>query len=381
MHLHRITMANSPSSSQGPSSSQSSANNARPTIPIEPKQTYIREITEFIARSPAVLFGDKSFDDDHVILSFENMTMSSSDNGSLGAAIGSNSYICSVCLGIPREPCSLLRCGHIGCEKCFMEYLVTGNSQNVFSPRLEIGTKACPQCREIYCVKDIVKFRSWPMLSKNLWTLMRMKCENCLFYGSPMTVVDHERNNCDLRRVQCPGCPAIACVDETIKHALACKHVLVYCVECGYPIRYQLRDLHDCGKFIYSLRRRPDIDMKTGRKGAVCADTIIPSEDWQALWTGDTFDDSMSPTTPANRDSANNITSPLAGIPPGAGNVTLSDLAGHERTRRLGTSSSRPMLFQTPPRVEDVPSSQPRHYDVPSAPRRRRRSSHRNIFE
>ena len=150
MHLHRFTsMANTQSSSQGSivTSSQSSTESTRPTVEAEPKETYIREITKFITHSPAVLFGDKSFDDDHVTLSFDHILLSSSDNGPLGAAIGSTSYICSVCLGIPREPCSLLRCGHVGCEKCLMEDLVTGNSQNVFNNYLEIGTKACPQCR------------------------------------------------------------------------------------------------------------------------------------------------------------------------------------------------------------------------------------------
>jgi hypothetical protein len=365
----RHTMSDQASSSQAQAPSSSNADARQ----LDPKETYIREITEYVKRSPAVLFGDKSFDDDHVLCSFEHITLGASTNETLGTIVGSSSYTCSVCLGIPREPCSLLKCGHIGCEKCFMQYLVTGNSHNIFTPRDEIGSKPCPLCRLVYNAKDVTRFAAWPNFAKNVWGKMCMSCENCEFTDSPMSVVDHERTSCIMRRVQCPGCPAIATVNEMIDHALQCKHVLVYCVRCGYPIRYQLRDLHDCGKFIYALRRRPDIAAKSGRRGAVVTDTIIPSEDWQALWSGDALDaNSISPTTPID-GAVFNANSPT-------GNITLSELSAHERLRRAATTA-RPAAMQTPPRIEEVPSSQPRDFDVPPSARRTRRSVYRSIFE
>jgi hypothetical protein len=180
----------------------------------------------------------------------------------------------------------MTRCGHAGCTKCFREILVTGNGSFNESTST-IGIKPCPVCCSPLTLEHIDECSSSPLVAKQTWLMMRMKCENCEHVSDPISVARHERNICLERRVVCPGCPFTGRFKETIDHAEQCGQLMVFCSQCAYPVRYVERDKRHCNNFLYQLRRHPNSPIKAGQP-CMISNSIISADDWRVL-----FDDAI----------------------------------------------------------------------------------------
>jgi hypothetical protein len=181
----------------------------------------------------------------------------------------------------------------------------------------------------------INEYDSWPLLTKQTWAMMRMKCENCDYIADPISVARHERNICLDRRVVCAGCPFTGRLQETVDHALQCKQVMVHCSQCAFPIRYVEREKHNCNNFLYQLRRHPNTPIKSGRACTI-SHSIVSADDWRILFD-DAADTSWSPTTPIglmeDRWEPAAVSTPPTASTQQPGYPTLSDVARLQRSR------------------------------------------------
>ncbi len=178
-----------------------------------------------------------SFDDENIVLSFDNVF----DSGQISETL----WKCPVCFGLPRVPVSLGRCGHIGCEQCLRRLLISSN-QHMY------GVGTCPICRELFDARRMMEYNTWPMLARTLWKMLRVKCSyaGCSFIGDPISTYMHEKGTCKRRLYACPatGCTYAGFFDDTVSHTKLCRKLYVYCIECGYVIRFTGRQLHDCDR-------------------------------------------------------------------------------------------------------------------------------------
>ena len=167
---------------------------------------------------------------------------------------------CSVCQGIPRQPTSLRECGHIGCESCLMQVLVTHNNS-----QLPIGSAQCPTCRIVYQARSLVPFVAWPLMQQQTWKMIRVKCGKalCDYVKDPVRVVEHEHSECEHRIVRCPCemCRFYGSFREVRTHTETCQYLYIYCTKCAFLINYVRRAEHDCIKsltrHIESKHRKP----------------------------------------------------------------------------------------------------------------------------
>ena len=157
-----------------------------------------------------------------------------------------NEGICSICLGLPLSPVSLRKCGHIFCEQCIRQHLVTYNEHD----RLPIGTAKCPVDRVTFTATSILDFVDWPHVLRKLWNTMVVECDHpCDFTGSPDQYMTHRNSvHCQKRGILCPGqeCRVIGPASVVANHVENCRHVVVYCVACRYPVKYRDLAQHIC---------------------------------------------------------------------------------------------------------------------------------------
>ena len=98
---------------------------ARPAILTPAKTSYESAIGTYIRTHPSLLNATGSFSDECVIIPMDKVFAPSTPDHPV--ELSETGWKCSVCLGVPRDPASLTRCGHTGCTKPFREILVTGN--------------------------------------------------------------------------------------------------------------------------------------------------------------------------------------------------------------------------------------------------------------
>lgn len=153
-------------------------------------------------------------------------------------------WLCPICLGFPRFPASITKCGHIGCESC-LRTLLTLRTKD-----LPIGTALCPVCRVRFVDRELLTFDRWPLLMKQTWRTFHIRCgdDGCDFVSNPYEMIDHKVHDCPKRKVVCPafGCHEQLPPTEMLEHMKSCDSLCVYCVKCAYPIRHTKRAAHNC---------------------------------------------------------------------------------------------------------------------------------------
>ena len=303
---------------------------------------YTEEIRNYVRAHPSPINSLGSFSDECIKIPLDKSFLSVGTNQPV--ELSETAWKCCVCLGVPRDPASLTRCGHAGCEKCFRQILVTAPPIDA-SPgsRMPIGVKPCPVCRTPFIKDEILEYAKWPLFSKQIWAQMRAKCENCDFESDLISTVRHERNSCQQRRVVCAGCPFTGQLQETIDHALQCNEVKVFCYQCAYPIRFMERAKHNCHSFLYHLRRHADAPIAPGRPCAV-SNSIVSADDWETLFW-DAEDLSWSPADSPQSDVLDlgtiNVATPPTASTQMPGYPTLSDVARLHRNNQENTPPGR----------------------------------------
>ena len=212
----------------------------------------------------------------------DNKLIRTLDTGMLDAATSApiifspGIWKCPICIGVPRQPVTLTTCGHLYCDGCVHQLMVTNRST-------DFTTHKCCNCRTHFKRNDLSRYGQWSLLSKQTWALIRVQCESCDFISSPEDMVHHERVQCPSRVVTCPGCWFSGTVEDVCNHALQCNSVLVNCIRCGYPIRHTRRDLHDCEAVLACDRRRGLIE--PGLRGTMAQSSAAPVD--EVLWGSD----------------------------------------------------------------------------------------------
>ena len=195
-------------------------------------------IEELVATTRKRVFSQntESFEMSSVVRSFDDILP-------LGE-ISDLDWQCPICLGLPRIPASL-KCGHIFCEKCIRQVIVRSKTA------LQ-GQANCPNCRSVFKNTDILEYNKWPLVCRAVWKMLRIMCKNkgCEFVGSPEAVSEHEAETCDRRETSCPAtfCSYRGVREETALHAATCRFLYIYCIGCGYPIKYLKREQHSCSR-------------------------------------------------------------------------------------------------------------------------------------
>lgn len=146
--------------------------------------------------------------------------------------------ICSVCYGLPRQPC-VGSCGHVLCRECYLK----------LTTQITNPTMTCPVCRLsgvwTYSTADfyisIIHLRLYNEFTD-------VKCANgCGFHGPVPRVIQHEKYLCPQRYLLCPfkGCNFVGPAHFVRGgHRDECEHVLQVCSLCLTP---QLnKGTHNC---------------------------------------------------------------------------------------------------------------------------------------
>jgi len=303
-------------------------------------ETYIREVQKHVHDSVSTAVPKTSFDDDKVVSSLD-LSMKHPDSFS------ETSWKCSICFGIPREAVSLKVCGHVGCFTCFNQVLATDNSSPRFdSPGREVK-RPCPVCRTMFDDYDVVGYNEWPLLAKQVWAQLRIKCEACEFVSDPISLLQHERSTCAHRRLKCTGCWFAGTESVIVTHMLQCKDTMVNCILCGYPIRLIEQAKHSCARVRHYLTMNTDVVLIPGPLGAVTK-APMSADEWATL-----FDDGRDPYVSymSNPVSLSNFMTPPARP------------LEHQGTRQ----SARPPIHRTLPRL--IISPMPPIPPIPPMPR------------
>ena len=163
-------------------------------------------------------------------------------------------WTCPICLGIPRVPAQISKCGHIGCMSCFLRHLqISGVTRNGWEQRVMV---ACPYCRVEFAEDNLKLYSTWQPISKAVLGLVKARCTlgassttvTCSWSGTVTNLLHHETYECPARRIVCPNmfCSYADCESKVKQHFGTCTHLQVRCVECCLPIRWASRDAHDC---------------------------------------------------------------------------------------------------------------------------------------
>lgn len=163
-------------------------------------------------------------------------------------------WTCPICLGVPRVPAQISKCGHIGCMSCFLRHLqISGVTRNGWEQRV---MARCPYCREDFAEDNLKIHSSWQPLSKAVLGLVKTRCSlgassnsvACSWSGTITELLHHETYECPARRIVCPNlfCMYDDSEWKVKQHFGTCTYLQVRCVDCCLPIRWVSRDTHDC---------------------------------------------------------------------------------------------------------------------------------------
>lgn len=172
-------------------------------------------------------------------------------------------WTCPICLGIPRVPAQISKCGHIGCMSCFLEHLrASGVTRNGWEQRV---MARCPYCRVDFAEDNLKLFSTWQPLSKAVLGLVKVRCRldastngvTCSWTGSVMNLLHHETYECPARRIVCPNlyCKYTDTESEVKAHFGRCILLRVRCMECGLPTSWVSRNTHDCNQALKAALR------------------------------------------------------------------------------------------------------------------------------
>ena len=174
---------------------------------------YHQIIVAHVRRSSAAVsrMATCSFNDVNLVTPLDHNTINFSAAG----------WKCPICFGMPRQPVAIMTCGHVGCDTCLHEWMVT-------NPSADFTTHKCPTCRTHFKRSDMLRYGQWPLLMKHTWELARVRCENCDFESSPDRMLEHERKSCEKRAVTCPSCSVLCKRGGGVR---PCAHVPTRCGE------------------------------------------------------------------------------------------------------------------------------------------------------
>ena len=157
------------------------------------------------------------------------------------------SYICTICVGIPRRPIILPRCGHLFCQSC-IELDVKSRKPEIL--RGEVISNKCPNCKAWFDSSAVKEFDDLDQWTQRLFKSIQFKCPfDCGFKGNTMDLDRHQSFECGKRKVQCPGVDCGLTIEyEKLKddHIKTCPKVMIYCDRCMLPVRRDCLTSHDC---------------------------------------------------------------------------------------------------------------------------------------
>lgn len=181
-------------------------------------------------------------------------------------------WTCPICLGIPRVPAQISKCGHIGCMSCLLRHLqVSGVTRNEWELRTMV---CCPYCRVEFAEDNLKIYSTWQPLSKAVIGLVKARCSlgasssavTCSWSGPITNLLHHETYECPARQIVCPNlfCKYTDSESKVKQHFGTCSYLQVRCVECCLPFRWVSRDKHDCKQALKdALRGKSSIVIKT----------------------------------------------------------------------------------------------------------------------
>jgi len=287
------------------------------------RDPYLSQIHNYFSGRLAALYESRSFDAENVLHTFETEFVSVKTNEPLSCVIAESGYKCSICVGMPRNPVTLRDCGHIGCNRCFIDCLNLSRASDTRPP----GFQPCPICRRPFAKEDLIPLSCWPFFAQQLWSLNTVKCVGCDFSGTTTDVTRHERYTCKKRSVKCPACVFVGACDDVLKHVIQCKSLMVYCIGCGYPVLYTDWKIHSCSKIQVLRERFPrEFTLHKGANGYVAAACSVSCE----MWRDEHFIDlKMGPMTKKARSNAapeSRRPSPVRSSPPAPTLVFLNQV-------------------------------------------------------
>ena len=157
------------------------------------------------------------------------------------------SFICTICLGIPKRPIILPRCGHLFCQAC-IEKVSQSKKVEIFGKVFSSNT--CPNCKSSFSQNDTKEFEAQDPWAQRVFKSLQLKClYECGFKGNSFEMDPHQSFQCLKRKVKCPGedCGLTMDFDKLRdEHIKTCPKVLIYCNQCMLPVRREKLDSHDC---------------------------------------------------------------------------------------------------------------------------------------
>lgn len=177
--------------------------------------------------------------------------------------ISSNLWTCPICLGIPRIPAQINKCGHIGCMSCYLQLLqISGVTRNGREQRV---TACCPLCRADFGEDNLKVYSSWLPLYKAVFGMVKVRCSlgagsttlTCSWIGPIINLLYHETYECPVRQIVCPNALCIFTDSEADvkQHFGTCNYLQVRCDECCLPIKWVSRDTHECEEALKAALR------------------------------------------------------------------------------------------------------------------------------
>jgi len=145
------------------------------------------------------------------------------------------SMVCTICLGLPRYPVELRKCGHVFCFLCSMRNI---NFQPGYMPS---AGAPCPNCKRQYLSSSIVEFKRSSQALQNIYNGFDVRCVyGCGHICSPTAMLEHETWACPLRPVGCifERCGVLLNDTAMEAHLDVCPKRMVFCSTCFLPRKF-----------------------------------------------------------------------------------------------------------------------------------------------
>ena len=137
--------------------------------------------------------------------------------------VTNGSFICTICLGIPRRPLILPSCGHLFCQACI--------EADVRSRKSEVINNKCPNCKASFSQSALKEFEAEDQWTQRVFKSLQINCpDKCGFKGNSFEMDNHQSFECLKRKVKCPGVDcALNMTYESLKdeHIKKCPKVLI----------------------------------------------------------------------------------------------------------------------------------------------------------
>ena len=135
-------------------------------------------------------------------------------------------YICSICLGIVRDPVETPCCGHLFCEWCLNRWYTQKPS--------------CPCCRDT--TEIVIHPSHW---HRRFIANLQIHCPlECGWDGCISKFERHDRTECPLKSIQCDSCHDRFLRCDLTKHEGECPNRMMPCPDCQTPTQFSAMDQH-----------------------------------------------------------------------------------------------------------------------------------------